>query len=106
MLKLGASAPASDRVLFGALSWKSVAGLVLFGCGGLLYAFLLRWVPLNVAQSFAAAQFIGVIAAASPMLNQPHSPGGWDGPGPVWGGIPLGGVPARAQAGAPRPRSP
>src|SRR5207237_2768024 len=81
MLKLGASAPASDRIIFGVLSWKSVAGLVLFGCGGLLYAFLLRWVPLNVAQSFTAAQVIGGIAAASLTRHDAMSPGRGSGVG-------------------------
>ena len=96
MLKLGASAPASDRILFGMLSWKSVAGLALFGCGGLLYAFLLRWIPLNVAQSFTAAQFIGVVAAASLRLNEPLSPVRWVGIGLIGVGILLVGVTARA----------
>ena len=96
MLKLGASAPASDRIVFGMLSWKSVAGLALFGCGGLLYAFLLRWIPLHVAQSFTAAQFIGVVAAASLMLNEPISPVRWVGIGLIGVGILLVGVTARA----------
>jgi hypothetical protein len=66
LLKLGAGASAAERVLFGLLGWKSMAGLALFGCGGMLYAVLLRQVPLNVAQVFAAAQFVGVgVAAAS-----------------------------------------
>lgn len=36
--------------------------LALFGCGGIVSAFLLRQVPLNIAQVFAAAQFVGVVA--------------------------------------------
>ena len=64
MLKLGAGVPQAERILFGALGWKSVAGLALFGCGGLLYAILLRRVPLNLAQVFASAQYVGVVAAA------------------------------------------
>ena len=96
MLKLGANAPASDRIVFGMLSWKSVAGLAFFGCGGLLYAVLLRWIPLNVAQSFTAAQFIGVVAAASLMLNEPISPVRWVGIGLIGVGILLVGVTARA----------
>ena len=49
MLKLGASVPEAQRVLFGLLGWKSAAGLALFGCGGIVYALLLRRVPLNIA---------------------------------------------------------
>ncbi|MGA7262675.1 MAG: hypothetical protein WBX30_17515 [Stellaceae bacterium] len=37
-------------------------GLAVFGCGGVVYAFLLRRVPLNIVQVFAAAQFVGVVA--------------------------------------------
>lgn len=79
MLKIGATAPATERVFFGLLGWKSALGLALFGCGGLIYAVLLRWIPLNVAQSFTAAQFVGVVAAASLMLSEPISPTRWIG---------------------------
>ena len=77
MLKLGADVPKTERFLFGMLGWKSMAGLALFGCSGVVYAFLLRQVPLNVAQSFTAAQFVGVIVAASLVLGEPISPARW-----------------------------
>jgi len=77
MLKLGAAVPAAERILFGVLGWKSVAGLALFGCAGLLYAFLLRAVPLNLAQVFTASQFVGVIIAACIVLGEPISPVRW-----------------------------
>ncbi len=79
MLKLGAAAPQAERVFFGVLGWKSAMGLALFGCGGLLYAVLLRSVPLNLAQVFAAAQFIGVVLAACLVLGEPISPARWIG---------------------------
>jgi len=79
MLKLGAAVPASQRVVLGLLGWQSIAGLMLFGCGGLLYAVLLRVVPLNIAQSFTAAQFIGVVMAAGLLLSEPISPARWFG---------------------------
>jgi hypothetical protein len=68
MLKLGAGASEAERV-FGLLGWKSVAGLALFGCGAIVYTFLLRRVPLNIAQVFTSAQFVGVIVAASLVLG-------------------------------------
>ena len=79
MLKLGAAAPPAERVFFGVLGWKSAAGLALFGCGGILYAILLRSIPLNFAQAFTAAQFVGVILAASLVLGEPISPMRWAG---------------------------
>lgn len=96
MLKLGAAAAASDRIIFGLFGWKSAVGLVLFGCGGLLYAVLLRRLPLNVAQSFTAAQFVGVIAAASLMLSEPISPVRWIGIACICVGILLVGLTAGA----------
>ena len=77
MLKLGASAIQDERILFGVLGWKSAAGLALFGCSGLLYAVLLRSVPLNLAQVFTASQFVGVIIAACIVLGEPISPVRW-----------------------------
>jgi len=76
ILKLGAGASEAERV-FGLLGWKSVAGLALFGCGGIVYAFLLRRVPLNIAQVFTSAQFVGVSVAASLMLGEPISTARW-----------------------------
>jgi small multidrug resistance pump len=77
MLKLGAGVPEAERFLFGLIGWKSVAGLALFGCGGIVYAILLRRVPLSVAVSFTAAQFVGVILAASLVLGEPISLARW-----------------------------
>ncbi len=34
MLKLGAGVTEAQRILFGILGWRSMAGLALFGCGG------------------------------------------------------------------------
>ena len=89
MLKIGASTPAAERVVFGMLGWKSVAGLALFGCAGLLYAFVLRFVPLNLAQAFAGAQYVGVILAAAFILGEPISPARWVGIACICCGIAL-----------------
>jgi drug/metabolite transporter (DMT)-like permease len=71
-----------------------MAGLALFGCGGMLYAILLRQVPLNVAQVFAAAQFVGVGVAACLILGEPISPARWLGIGCICFGIVLVGLTA------------
>ena len=96
MLKLGAGAPRVERALLGVFGWQSAAGLALFGCAGLLYALLLRRVPLNLAQVFSAAQFLGVIMAASLVLGEPISPIRWLGIVCVCFGIVLVGLTARA----------
>jgi undecaprenyl phosphate-alpha-L-ara4N flippase subunit ArnE len=41
------------------------------------YILVLQWLPLNVAQSFAAAQFIAVILASTWILSEPIGPGQW-----------------------------
>jgi drug/metabolite transporter (DMT)-like permease len=94
ILKLGAVAPPAERLLFGLLGWKSIAGLALFGCGGLIYAFLLREVTLNTALSFTAAQFVGVIIAANLVLGEPIS-ARWLGIGCICFGIFVVGLTAR-----------
>ena len=95
MLKLGAGAPEAERV-FGLCDWKSVAGLALFGCGGILYAFLLCRVPLNIAQVFTSAQIVGVIVAASLVLGEPISAARWLGIACIALGIALVGLTASA----------
>ena len=94
MLKVGAAAPPADRVFFGVLGWKSAAGLALFGCGGIVYAVLLRSIPLNIAQVFAASQFIGVVLAACIVLGEPISLARWVGIAFVSFGILLVGLTA------------
>ena len=96
MLKLGAAVPPADRVLFGVLGWQSAGGLALFGCGGILYAVLLRSISLNLAQVFAATQFVGVVLAAALVLGEPISAARWIGIAFVSLGILLVGLTAQA----------
>jgi drug/metabolite transporter (DMT)-like permease len=96
MLKLGADVPEAQRVFLGIFGWKSVAGLAVFGCGGIIYGVLLRRVPLNLAQVLAAAQFIGVVVAASLVLGEPISPARWLGIACISFGILLVGLTVQA----------
>jgi drug/metabolite transporter (DMT)-like permease len=81
LMKVGAERTASP-VLLGVFSWTTLAGLAAFGIAGLLYAWLLKSLPLNVAQSFMAAQFIAVILASWVVLSEAI-------PGARWLGIAL-----------------
>ena len=54
-------------------------GLVLFGLAAVLYVFVLRSLPLNVAQAFAAAQFVAVILASAFVLSEPIGTAQWVG---------------------------
>lgn len=69
LLKIGASdRPAA--LLLNFLSWRSFAGLLCFGFGGLAYAWLLKYVPLGVAQAVLASQYIFTILGAWFLLHE------------------------------------
>ena len=57
------------------VAWQSCAGIAVFAGAVIIYSFLLQWLPLNVAQSFAALQFIAVIVASAYFLSEPISLG-------------------------------
>lgn len=70
-LKLGAQVPAAERTIAGFMDWRAIVGFAFFGAGGLIYSWILNWMPLNVAQSIAASQFIAVIFASALLLGEP-----------------------------------
>lgn len=63
LLKAGAMEPASP-LLLNFLGLRSFLGLICFGLGGLAYAWLLRYVPLGVAQAVLSSQYIITILGA------------------------------------------
>ncbi len=80
LLKLGASAQGVPQdFLSRALSWQVLSGLVFFATAAGIYLLVLTWLPLNVAQSFAAAQFVAVIFAARIFLSEPIEIAQWIG---------------------------
>lgn len=78
LMKTGASAHgAAADFLSKATSWPVLLGVGCFAAAAVLYVLILSWLPLNVAQSFAAAQFIAVIVAARIVLAEPISDTQW-----------------------------
>lgn len=69
LLKMGASDPATP-LLLNFLSLRSFLGLMCFGFGGLAYAWLLRYVPLGVAQAVLASQYIFTLLGAWLLLHE------------------------------------
>jgi drug/metabolite transporter (DMT)-like permease len=61
------------------LNWRIAAGFASFGVAALFYTVMLRSVPLNVAQSFTAAQFIAIILASALVLAEPITALRWVG---------------------------
>ena len=78
LLKTGAAIAGTGNIA-ALLNWRVVAGLATFGIAGVLYAVVLRWLPLNVAISFAAAQYVGVLIASSLVLREPIALAQWCG---------------------------
>ena len=98
LLKSGAviAREAGGPMLAAMLNWRVIAGLASFGTAGLIYAVVLRWLPLNVAQSYTAAQFIAVVLASAVILGEPISGIRWLGVAMIAGGIALVGWSASA----------
>lgn len=69
LLKLGANAPPSKHLL-GLCSLQTLLGLFFFGFAGLVYAFVLRFIPLTFAQVLSIAQYIFTIFLAILLLGE------------------------------------
>lgn len=70
-LKAGAMVPAAERTILGVCDWRTLLGFVFFGTSAVVYSGVLQWMPLNVAQSIAASQFVAVIVASALILAEP-----------------------------------
>jgi len=69
------------------LHWRILAAFASFGVAALFYMVLLRNVPLNVAQSYTAAQFVAIVLASAFVLSEPISGIRWIGIAMIAGGI-------------------
>jgi len=77
LIKLGSILPASERSLFGLMSYKTALGIAIFGGSVLIYTKILETLPLNVAQAFAALQFVLVTLASFVLLGEAISRMRW-----------------------------
>ena len=71
LLKLGAMRSTESGLVAWVVDWRILSGLALFSAGAVFYLLLLRRLPLNVAQSFLVAQFVGVILGSYFILHEP-----------------------------------
>lgn len=79
LLKLGALADGSSKIFFGVLAWTGVVGLCFYAVAAFIYAWVLQFVPLHMAQVIVAAQFIGVVLAARLFLSESINVAQWGG---------------------------
>src|SRR5436190_20126502 len=98
LLKIGAMTRPGENLAFANIAWQSVAGILVFGCSLLIYAWVLRSLPLSLAQSFAALQFVGVIVASAVLLSENIPPLRWIGIALITVGILLVGITATSAA--------
>lgn len=89
LLKIGAMAPPGANAVFRNVSWQSLAGIFAFGFSLLIYTWVLRSIPLNVAQAFTAFQFVGVVLASAILLSEAIPPLRWVGLALIAAGILL-----------------
>jgi len=80
LMKTGAmQAPSGADHWVALLNWRVIGGIAGLGLAALIYIWLLRWLPLNIVQSFGAAQFIATVVASAAVLHERISPGQWIG---------------------------
>lgn len=78
LLKTGAGDPPAPLLLH-LMSLRSLAGLMCFGLGGVAYAWLLRFVPLSIAQAVLSTQYIFTVLGAWLLLHESISHTQWAG---------------------------
>lgn len=88
LLKSGASQFKAGGLL-GLVNWQILLGMLAFGTGAAAYVLVLTRLPLNVANSFAAVQFIAVVIAAAVVLGEPIGWLRWMGIGLIAVGVLL-----------------
>lgn len=89
LIKHGAVSDDSTKFVLGILGWSGLAGLCFYAVGALVYAWILKWVPLHLAQVIVAAQFIGVILAAWLVFSERINALQWGGIALIAAGILL-----------------
>jgi len=87
-LKTGAvSGGPGESALTHLLNWRVLSGLACFALAACFYILILQWLPLNVATSFASAQYVAVILASAWVLSEPIGLGQWAGIALITAGI-------------------
>jgi len=74
LLKTGVLARQPSGLVTVILHPRVICGLTLFGGAAMLYLLVLQRMPLNVAQSMMALQFVGVMLGSVVILGEPMPP--------------------------------
>lgn len=88
LLKFGADRPPISTIFpLSVVNWYTVAGAACFGAALVAYVFLLRRIPLIVAQSMLSLQFVAVVAVAAIVFGERLAPLNWAGIGLIAAGL-------------------
>lgn len=87
LLKAGVSSDPTDGLIAKLLQPYVLLGLALFGTGAMLYLMVLSRLPLSVAQSVLALQYVGVMLGSTLVLGEPMPPSRLLGAVLITGGI-------------------
>ena len=80
LLKVGALESGFSNIWpLSIINWRILAGAAFFGLAMLFYIMVLKRIPLNLAQTIFATQFVVVIIAAKIVLHEPISLLRWTG---------------------------
>jgi drug/metabolite transporter (DMT)-like permease len=79
LLKRGAVGDDASKFFFNLLGWTGVAGLCFYAVAALIYAWVLKFIPLHMAQVVVAAQFVGVILVSRLVLSEDINAAQWGG---------------------------
>ena len=89
LLKIGANAAKSNKLLFGLLPWQTLAGIACFGLGVLIYSWALTRFELHAAQIVVSLQYVLVIFMAAFFLGETIGAQTWFGIGFIAVGLLL-----------------
>ncbi len=87
LIKAGGNVDPNRAFLFGNFGWQTFAGIAFFASSILLYAWVLRQLPLHIAQAIASLQFVGATLAASIIFGETITPEKWFGVGLILTGL-------------------
>ncbi len=94
LLKTGVAARNAGGLVAILMHPTVLCGLALFGGAAMLYLLVLERLPLNVAQSMMALQFVGVMVGSVVVLGEPMPPARLLGAALITGGVILVGLSA------------
>ena len=87
LMKAGGRVEPDRAILFGIFGWQTLVGIAFFASSILLYAWVLRQLPLHIAQAIASLQFVGATLAAAVLFGEIITPEKWFGVGLILTGL-------------------